>query len=343
MWPFRPNVRSMQTNGDFGGLVGARLHRDRRVRSDAVGALGQLKNIAAIAPLADTLRSDKDEWVQSHAEFALQQIGREVGLPAFEPLMSALRHFGGQPRKDSRHVREVIGKALAAIGAPAVGPLVAALRDTTFCSFDYEEPGNEIREYFVRETAASALAGIQSAIEPLVNALSDSDGAVRKAAASALGQSYYQLPLKAVVGALADEHITSVRNLMARRLQARLCGLDKLRHAYERKYARRDATTNRYSFKLESLDIAMDDLKTGDTITRLVAAYALGESRDNRAVQPLMNALDDLDSLALVPTSIGSKPKRLSVADVAARSLAVLPPNVLSPDAKGGDEDGPRG
>lgn len=91
-----------------------------------------------------------------------------IGAPAVAPLVIALKGRYDDPRRVGA-AREALG----AIGGPAVEPLIAALRD----------PDNT-----VRQVAAETLSQIDDArvVEPLIAALRDEDREVRKAAARAL-------------------------------------------------------------------------------------------------------------------------------------------------------------
>ena len=81
-------------------------------------------------------------------------------------LIKALRY-----RKD-KGVRQAAAEALVKIGAPAVEPLIAALKDESFS---------------VRQAAAEALGKIGApAVEPLIAALKDQNSWARAAAAQAL-------------------------------------------------------------------------------------------------------------------------------------------------------------
>jgi HEAT repeat protein len=114
----------------------------------------------------------------------------EVGAPAVESLIDALRHH------DSL-VRQVAARGLGQIGdARAVEPLIGALR------------GRED----VRAVAAQALGQIDDgrAVEPLISALKDGGSNVRAAAARALGQLGDVQAVDRLIGALKD-HESSVR------------------------------------------------------------------------------------------------------------------------------------
>ena len=143
----------------------------------------------------------------------------ELGTPAVEPL-SSLQTEGGGVAEDAVGARGSIGDAQAVealiamlkeedeeyvhvprkaesalyhIGVPAVGPLIAALKDE-----------NEI----VRSHVVEALAPIRDirAIEPLIDALEDDYVDVRRTAAWGLGEIGDSLAVEPLIGLLKDNH-----------------------------------------------------------------------------------------------------------------------------------------
>jgi HEAT repeat protein len=157
-------------------------------RKDAAITLGEMGDERAIAPLITALRDS--EWnVREAAQDALAQIGP----PAVEPLIKALREY--QIRtfvievlgkiKDERvldplmaqlrneEFKDVATKALVEVGLPAVERLMAVLND---------------KDKQVRKHAVMALGeiGIGEAVEPLIDATRDEDWAVRLQAIAAL-------------------------------------------------------------------------------------------------------------------------------------------------------------
>jgi HEAT repeat protein len=157
-------------------------------RKDAAITLGEMGDERAIAPLLTAFRDS--EWnVREAAQDALAQIGP----PAVEPLIKALREY--QIRtfviqvlgkiKDERvldplmiqlrneEFKDVATKALVEIGVPAVERLMAVLND---------------KDKNVRKHAVMALGeiGVSEAIEPLIDATRDEEWMVRLQAIAAL-------------------------------------------------------------------------------------------------------------------------------------------------------------
>ena len=159
-------ARALGTIGDVRAveiLVVALRDEDQGVRVDAAIALGRMGDARAVEPLIAALE-DEASIVRLEATLALGTIGdaRAVG-----PLATALGKEGASANS--------IGDALAAMGAPAVESLIAALRD---------------ERHDRRAASASALGkiGDPRAVEPLIDALEDGADDVSIAAAGALGE-----------------------------------------------------------------------------------------------------------------------------------------------------------
>jgi HEAT repeat protein len=151
---------------------------DADVRAKAVQRLGSGKQNKAVPPLLKLLE-DESPQVRIAVMDALGAIGHPASV---EPLVSALsnQHKIAKSRSQrSSHEtetmeHEALTKALAAIGQPAVAPLLKALE-----SEDKEG----------RRLAVQVLGWIKDprAVEPLMRKLEDNRSDVRQAAALALG------------------------------------------------------------------------------------------------------------------------------------------------------------
>lgn len=163
---------------------------DWAVRREAVVTLGEMGDERCVKPLVDALR-DSDWQVR---EAAVEAIG-QVGSPAVEYLVKMLRDWDIRKYairclgkiKDERvldplmqqlhsdEFKDDATEALVELGSPAVGRLVAALKDK-----------NEM----VRKQAIIALGRIKdpAAVEPLIEMLKDPDWFARLTAAAALEQ-----------------------------------------------------------------------------------------------------------------------------------------------------------
>ena len=157
---------------------------DPLVRSNAVQALGAIKDPRAVKPLVAVL-NDKDPLIQRQAVKAL---GRINDLRAVEPLIGVL-----DDREKKPYVRMSAAEALGTMGdSRAVEPLVAALYD----------PHWEVRGH-----AAEALGriGDPSAVEPLIAALKDQDATVRGNAVDGLAKIRDPRAIEALSVTLTDK------------------------------------------------------------------------------------------------------------------------------------------
>jgi HEAT repeat protein len=327
----KPNVAKLEAKRDVEGLLEALRHKDPGIRQDAALALGRIGDARAVDPLAYRLW-DVDRDVKRAAAEAMAAIGDvravdalitalahateprvslvaaealvQIGRPAVESLIVALRdsHYenrpdaarvlgqigdaralealtaalqdgdyivrraaaealdgmGWRPRKDETSARYWVAKQewkrCAAIGGPAVGPLIAELR-----------PDNVTERLVVEE----ALVRIGApAVEPLISALKDSKSwQVRRDAVEALGEIGDPRAVEPLIAALTDLD-SGVLGIAAEALgrigDARAVGP--------------------LSAMLKDADLWED---------RRAAARALGTIGDVRAVGPLSTALKD--------------------------------------------------
>ncbi len=173
-------------------LTAALSHADDDVRWKAAIALGEIGDERAVGPLIRLL-SDPDRFVKSRAALALGMIGE----PAVEPLIRALREGDGNQRwgaaialgkiRDERavdpliraladkyeNVRAESASALAAIGTPAIEPLIRLLK--------YADGTARIEMM----NALGDLRAIE-AFEPLIQMLESADENERRAIAAVL-------------------------------------------------------------------------------------------------------------------------------------------------------------
>ena len=152
--------------------------------------------------------------------------------------------------------------ALAAMGQPAVEPLVAALAHANASV-------RRNAAWAIGEISGGRSIGRESAVEPLRSGLSDGDEWVRMAAARALGEIRDERGVESLLSALADGS-GNVRELAAWAL-----GEMKERRA------------------VPSLGVML--LKDEQASARRMAAWALGEIQDPMAVESLNAALNDAE------------------------------------------------
>jgi HEAT repeat protein len=171
-------------------LLAALCQVNPHVRQDAATALGLIGDPRAIGPLIDAFRLESGDTEDITAwQDAAQALAR-LGAPAVEPLIRALRDENSTVRAWSAH-------ALGQMGIPqAVGPLIAALADA---------------DLQVRSDASVALGkiGDASAAEALVARLSDpqENELVRMDAARALGNVVTGAVFAPLAAALDDPAI----------------------------------------------------------------------------------------------------------------------------------------
>ena len=131
------------------------------------------------------IKTLKDDYsgVRKEAAWALSLIGDER---AVEPLIAILGYW-----HNTKFVIEVLSKIK---NIRAVGPLIKVLK-------------NEHKDWYIREEAALALAGMGNsrAVEFLIEALSDEDRDVRKGAARTLGLIKDKKAVDHLIEALKDE------------------------------------------------------------------------------------------------------------------------------------------
>jgi HEAT repeat protein len=156
--------------------------------------------------LIKALGYEKDAGTRQAAAEALGKIGNEEGVA---PLIAALR--------DEEKVRQAAAEALEKIGAPAVGPLVAALKDTKVSQLAAEALEKigapavgplvaALKDLKVRQLAAEALEKIGApAVGPLVAALKDTK--VSQIAIRILGQVGDNRAVEPLIAVLEDDQV----------------------------------------------------------------------------------------------------------------------------------------
>jgi HEAT repeat protein len=174
------------------------------VREVAIDALVMI-GAPAVEPLIAVLKDENKDLRKAAAEIleqlrwkpgknengarywlARNEVGKcaAIGVPAVGPLVAALKDGG-------KENCEAVVSALVQIGVPAVKPLIAALKNNT---------------WEAREAAAGALGRIVDAraVNPLITALKDNDKDVRKAAAGVLGKIGDARAVDPLIKALKD-------------------------------------------------------------------------------------------------------------------------------------------
>ena len=239
-----PNIEQLAANKDIQGLIKAlEYSHEPSVQEQAVETLGDIGG-PAVEPLIEALKHENKD-VRWGAARALGAIG---DASAVEPLSETLKDKSGT-------VRQEAVKALWGIGdASAVKALIKAL---------------ESEDKNVRLCAAKALGAIgdATAAEPLTGALKDKNTPVRRAAAAALGKIGHPLATEPLVNALKDKD----------------------------EGVRREAEEALGKIRDMSVDHLITSLKAKDASVRKSAVRALREVGTAAVIEPLSEALKDKD------------------------------------------------
>jgi len=250
------------------------------IRNHIVGVLEIRKDRAAIPALLNALKGEYFT-VRSRAALALADLGDPGVIPALLPLLrdkedevriaacDALRRFDDPSTFDELTDLllddpkiEVRRHAIHALGDgkhPAAIPfLMEALRDSFW--------------WYEREQAAADLLNVignmgSGVVEPLIEALADREGTVRKFAAIVLGRLRDSRALEELGMALYDLH-------------------------HEVGQAAAEALAQ---FGPAAVDILFGSLHHAEPGIRLNAVYALGKIQDARVVPALIEMLEDPD------------------------------------------------
>ena len=159
---------------------------DEDVRSAAAETLGELKDVAAIAPLMQAYLAKVHTMVFQPAVEAIAKIGGKTAITCLVEIL--------QDDTNYRNLRWPVARALGMLRTPdAVPALVAALND----------PADIVREH-----AAAALGQIAyaDALPSLQRSLRDEEPAVRAAAAAALGRIPDAVSVPDLLQAMDDQH-----------------------------------------------------------------------------------------------------------------------------------------
>ena len=280
------------------------LNKDRGIRKAVAKALGQIGDTRAVEPLIVALRDTWEDWEGSRSA-VVDALGRidpdwprsEVAKRQIPAFISALVN-----KKDDG-VRWAAAEALVKIGAPAVEPLIAALRDrhfdvrstvvTALSRIVPDWPRSEAakrqvpvfiaalgdKDWRVRWAAADDLGqiGDARAVEPLIAVLRDKDNWVRLGAAEALGWIGDTRAVEPLIVALRDE-MKNVRQSAAQSLER-----------ISPRWTQREAAKRQGPALIAAL-------RDEDASVRTIAAGTLGQIGDVRALEPLIPLLWDANA-----------------------------------------------
>jgi HEAT repeat protein len=283
-------------------LIKALESDDELVRSAAAEALGSVGDSQAVAPLIRALEDD-DKSVRSAAVEALGKIGDSRSV---EPLTQAL--------DDEWQVRKQVIRALEMIGEPAAESLTQSLASTkssvrVFAKMTLVKIGDASVPYLVealeneeermRWKAAKTLGEIGNprATRPLIHTLDDEVWRVRQGAAEALGEIGSPQAVEPLVRALknwplrgkAAEALGAVGDPQAVEPLIKVLedGGRSIRDAME------DSLETDNQLITQVLVPVVQVLEDGNMWGQVAAAKALGAIGDAKAVEPLIQNLED--------------------------------------------------
>jgi len=247
-----------------GHLIPLLRNNKESVRLATAKALGKIRDPHAISYLIEAL---KDGSLQVRDEVA-QAIG-DMGSAAVRPLISSL----GDWNKDIQAIR----KALTLIGSSAIRPLINALSADeekvseaaakVLDNLGWQPPSDKIgAEYYIAKKQWLKTVAIgEPAVQPLVTALSDSDVWIRIGAAESLGSIGSSIAVEPLINLFYDKY-WNVRDAAV------------------------DALVKIGDMATENL---IELVKQRDREVLEFAARALGAIGDERAIEPLNDALYD--------------------------------------------------
>ncbi|MCX7914486.1 MAG: HEAT repeat domain-containing protein [Thermodesulfovibrionales bacterium] len=321
MWFSKPNIENMKRNRDVEGLIKALNHKDDRIRFDAICALrdindgkikepfildlqdknssiciiaaevlGNMKERRAIKYLIQLL-SNENADVRGAAIWALGEILQEIkDIQVLEHIISVLNDKYINNKELARQIIEDFGKQ-------AVEPLIKAL--------NHEDP-----EIVAESAFMLGEIGDVRAVEPLIQAFqnsdpNDSEPNVREAIVFALGEIGDKRAINFLLQALKD--IDLVVGYAAENALGQIN--PKWRDTEEAKIAAKNFISfikdddpnvrQAIAFALgvigdrETVEHILSLLNDKYSRVRLEAARALKYMKDPRAIEPLIQVLED--------------------------------------------------
>ena len=242
------------------------------VRAKAASALGEIGDPQAIQLLLTALK-DKEDSVRVSAALAL---GKFHNPATFDEIANLLLD---DPKIE---VRQAAARAFAETKDPQTLPyLMQALRDS-FWWYEREQTANELLR------AIEAIG--PAAVDPLIEALSDSEGTVRKFAARMLGVIGDERAIESLGMEIYDLHF-DVGQAAAESLACLgVSSLPVLKEALTHPEATIREHVVSVLGKIQHTSVApllIDALNDPERVVRKQAIQSLGELRDPRATHPL--------------------------------------------------------
>lgn len=251
--------------------------RDKKVRAYAARLLGNLADPRSVEPLIKLLY-DPDVSVQENVVEALCKIG---GVATVKPLSAKLNE-GAVSAGWSNSIEKIVD-ALRKIGTPAIQVLIA----------DLGEYGREDNARWYtrlgspRDNTIRTLKSIGSpAVEQLIIALSDSSESVRAGAAETLARIADARAVAPLLSALHDPS-ELVRVEIVSAISAITRRYDNSRSPSQKNVLE--------EFGIDVVETLLGVLEAPSTKERARVIEALGNLRDSRALEPLVNLHSDSD------------------------------------------------
>ena len=274
-------------------LLVALRAEDPLVRRASAEALGRFGDGQAVEPLIAALRSGSNYASRDLGCAAAGALGRLGDARAIAALIGVLT------AGDDHEVRDACKEALCRIGAPAVDPLIEAVRG-----------GQGLAPYTATETLGRI--GDVRGVEPLLQLLHAEPGYLEPVAA-ALGRIGDPRAVGPLVDALRNrplndqERLTVVTALGGLGPPSAVALIDSLHGdgAHRRReFANRDVAKALGAIGRRALGPLIGALADSDPLVRCAAAEALGRAGEPAAVAELLTCRDDPDELVRATAAV---------------------------------------
>ncbi len=293
------------------------------VRAQAVDILAQTKDRSAVPALLDALRGEF-YTVRARAAFALGQFGDPQSLPL---LLTALKDREDEVRiqaalalgkfRDPNNFDDIANLLLDDLKIEVRQAAAYALGETRHpAALPYllEALHNSFWWYEREQAAGDLLAAIEKmgtpAVDPLIEALNDREGTVRKFAASLLGRLGDTRAIEPLGMAIYDLHheVGKASAESLARFGGASFGILKEALAYPEAGIREYAVAALGKIQLASVaPLLLEALNDPERVVRKQAVQSLGELRDPSALLPLQEIAAnrmDREMAALAKTAL---------------------------------------
>jgi len=280
-------------------------------RNDDFSNLGKSKDLRIFIPLVKVVQNvtktfDYDNDIEKQRIFAANGLAKLDEKRAIEPLIEtmAIETLAGRYSQISTEVAEVLNllgetKWKDIIGCDSDSNDLLHCNDIRVINYLIKVLGDKEQDNNLRSKAAQALGntGNQKSIEPLIEALKDSNEWVRVDAVDALGTFESQDVIKPLIETLKDSS-EEVRKHAVDALGAFESQevIETLKKALEDRSPRVRISAADVLGKLgyqDGIVVLIKDLKDDDENIRISTAGILGKLGNPRAIDPLIGAIAD--------------------------------------------------